>query len=411
LGAQELLQLFQEAAQLNGFSIEQILAAGVSEGIRTPEAKRGNSPELSPLIGLEALFSDEEVDPPRAAAVTEIGSLPSPVQTSPAATDGENEGSDSEEDTALEIPKLGGVPRSLLAASRAPAAPAPKPSQDDKQRAGGRAEASPKPERTQAQPKMESAAQAAAVRQGSGGGSSGDAAPPSAEGQSDAEVGKSAAAEKLAVSTVANSVTNPREYRQFMKVIQQRHLPEGVEAALKAKGKQTLFQEFLAADCNITAVVARMKKEVEKASTAAEGAASREPPLALGQSVRRSANLALLAQSSQSDRTTCRGQHMHMRQGLSGTGSVTAAAQPPCGYRPDGPRRTGPQSQGELWARQHARECLARPAGPGAPPGGRLAQGARHRPAAVRGRRREGRAGRSQEDSTEPLQARSGVPR
>jgi hypothetical protein len=52
LGAQELLQLFQEAAQLNGFSIEQILAAGVSEGIRTPEAKRGNSPELSPLIGL-----------------------------------------------------------------------------------------------------------------------------------------------------------------------------------------------------------------------------------------------------------------------------------------------------------------------------------------------------------------------
>jgi hypothetical protein len=265
LRLQELLAMFQEAAQINGYSLQEVIAAAAPEGIRTPTglrtppARKAESPEVSPIDGLEALFSDTEAEPKAPLDPPGGQDLPSPLP-SPAATDGEEKES-SEEDLGLEIPKLlDDLPPPLLLKAAAEQQAKDKKTADppttkeDKQppRSAG---AAPEPEVQPArkpQPELP---------------------PPKAEPEAAGSEPQESAEDKLQKLQVANSVTHPREYRQFLRVIQQRHLPDGVDAALKAKGKQTLFQEFLAADCNITSVAATMKKEVEKAC---RGAALRQ---------------------------------------------------------------------------------------------------------------------------------------
>jgi hypothetical protein len=276
--------MFHEAAQLNGYTLEEVLAAAAPapEGIRTPRTRRGLSEDLSPIDGLEALFS--EVEPSEAerpkgqvAAAASGDELPSPLLESPQATGGE-EDSPSDDDVDSQLPKQVAppVPQAAQGQPTQQKGPAQKGllARTLEKQPSGRAQAGPKVEISQATPKPGATVPTSAVPEAAG--SSGAEA--MGEVRDDTQASRDKAEEKLAV---ANSVTHPREYRQFLRAIQQRHLPDGVEAALKAKGKQTLFQEFLAADCSITSVAAVMKKEVEKACAPGGARAATEPAVCI----------------------------------------------------------------------------------------------------------------------------------
>jgi hypothetical protein len=251
LGPEQLLKMFQEACELNGLSLAEVLAArGPQPGV--PLLARGAQPELrSPSVsGLEDLFSpavgSDAAEPARAGekpplAPPEKG-ITSPCSPSEAGASEEGaESSDGDEQGAagdLQLEDPPDWPPKEEPRSIKPASGGDRP-----------------PKRAREEPpaaEQEAPAAKHATLQ--------------ANGKSEPEPPALAKSEeKAAVSDgVANSVTHPREYKQFLRQIAAKHDPL-IDGALQTAGKASLFQQFLSADCDLRKVAGSLQKEVEKA--------------------------------------------------------------------------------------------------------------------------------------------------
>ena len=264
--------MFEEAARLNGTTLAAMLAAASTP----PEPA---SPFLSDL---EDLFSQPS---PSGAPSLGAGHAPqllqqqkrqpqpaSACQTSPAGGSGGSEQADCSEAEGSEKQEGSGELRledppdwppqdegeATEIGANAPHEPQPKRSRGQREEAGSA---------TQAPASLASAAAAVPAKKHKGASQPAAPEPPPAEQPAAKEVTITGEQKPVGQGVAAqpNSVSHPREYKQFLRQIAAKHDPV-IDGALHTAGKASLFQQFLSADCDLRKVAGSLQKEVEKAT-------------------------------------------------------------------------------------------------------------------------------------------------
>jgi hypothetical protein len=215
--------MFEEAAALNGLTLEDILNERAPAAASAREAAVPASPAVSEIDGLEGLFSPED----------EGGGLPSPPAT-PSEAEQTDEGADSssdEEDGQAVAEPAKGVPA-------------------QSQQVPGRAAAEPPAKKAKPAPPQEAAAETPEQK---------------AQAPGDDTAAHERAEKQLALP---NSVTHPREYKNFLRQLQARHLSHPILQQQAKEDKASLFAKFIALDCDLKRVAGEMVKELERATPA-----------------------------------------------------------------------------------------------------------------------------------------------
>ena len=285
-GPDELLKMFREACELNGLDLDTVMARGGAQAGRQAAMLAEAVSPLGSDIALDELFSPDSQLPASAAVAGGRRPGPPPLPSPEPSGDGATSAAEESEEEGA----AGGLAAPPMASGFAAGLGAPLPDLPPEPAAPGRAaqqgaavglssglgldlpDMPPEPAATRkaAQPAVvpekmqekkiqELDGPAAKKRRGA-------ASPAEHAGPAEpaGETEPTPAGPVVPTDGVPNSVTHPVEHKRFLRAVAKHHGDPIINTAVSSS-KQTLFAEFLQADCDIQAVKAQLEKSTEKA--------------------------------------------------------------------------------------------------------------------------------------------------